>query len=94
MALNKFKPHVYILPEDDANRQLANGFLLHHQLATRSVQVRSPAGGWRKALFEVFPDEYLPLLKQSKDCHVVILIDFDEDKDRLSTFFDSLPQSV
>lgn len=25
---NKHKPHVIVLPEDDANRQIANGFLL------------------------------------------------------------------
>jgi hypothetical protein len=29
MSANKYKPHVVVLPEDDANRQLANGFLTH-----------------------------------------------------------------
>ena len=28
MSVNKYQPHVLVLPEDDANRQLANGFLL------------------------------------------------------------------
>jgi hypothetical protein len=28
MSVNKYHPHVLVLPEDDANRQLANGFLL------------------------------------------------------------------
>lgn len=28
MSTNKFQPHVLIFPEDDANRQIANGFLL------------------------------------------------------------------
>ncbi len=26
MSVNKYKPHVLILPEDDADRQIANGF--------------------------------------------------------------------
>lgn len=26
--MNKYRPHVLVLPEDDANRQIANGFLL------------------------------------------------------------------
>jgi hypothetical protein len=26
MSVNKYLPHVLVLPEDDANRQLANGF--------------------------------------------------------------------
>ncbi len=28
MSVNRALPHVLVLPEDDANRQIANGFLL------------------------------------------------------------------
>lgn len=28
MSVNRYQPHVLVLPEDDANRQLANGFVL------------------------------------------------------------------
>jgi hypothetical protein len=28
MGLNRYKPHLFVLPEDDANRQIANRFLL------------------------------------------------------------------
>ncbi|HEX4229241.1 MAG TPA: hypothetical protein VHZ07_11265 [Bryobacteraceae bacterium] len=51
MSVNKFKPHVLILPEDDANRQLANGFLLAlDPIVQRNVQVLPVAGGWIEVL--------------------------------------------
>jgi hypothetical protein len=28
MSVNKYQPHVLLLPEDDANTELANGFVL------------------------------------------------------------------
>jgi hypothetical protein len=27
MSVNREKPHIWLVPEDDANRQVANGFL-------------------------------------------------------------------
>ena len=45
-AINKFRPFVSVIPEDEANRQLVNGFILHDAVADRVVQVRAPAGGW------------------------------------------------
>lgn len=39
-------PHVLVLPEDDANRQLANGFLLDGFLSGRQMLVLEVAGGW------------------------------------------------
>ena len=44
MSVNRHKPHLLVLPEDDANRQLARGFEL--ELSTRQFQVLQPAGGW------------------------------------------------
>ena len=28
MSVNRHQPHVFVLPEDDANRQMAIGFIL------------------------------------------------------------------
>jgi hypothetical protein len=49
MSVNKYTPHILVLPEDDANRQLANGFLLHPSLSTQ-IQVLEEVGGWSKVL--------------------------------------------
>ena len=40
MSVNVYKPHVLVLPEDDADRQIANGFLL------------DPSLNWGHALLE------------------------------------------
>ena len=50
MSVNKYMPHVLVLPEDDANRQLANGFQLDESLATRKMQILEEAGGWQEVL--------------------------------------------
>ena len=44
MSVNKYRPHIFVLPEDDTNLQLANGF--HLQVAwtrQRQMQVRYAA---------------------------------------------------
>ncbi len=51
MSVDKYQPHVYVLPEDDANRQLANGFLLRvDPTRQRQMQVLPVAGGWQNVL--------------------------------------------
>ena len=50
MSVNKFQPHVLVLPEDDANRQLANGFLLDQYVSTHKIQVLPKVGGWTQVL--------------------------------------------
>jgi hypothetical protein len=44
MSVNKYQPHILVLPEDDANRQLANGFVLDQSVATRNIQVLEEVG--------------------------------------------------
>lgn len=77
MSVNKYKPHVFVIPEDDADRQIADGFVLHPRVAARQVQVVEPAGGWSRVL-DTFKEEYVPLL-QNAHTHVVMIIDFDGD---------------
>ena len=43
MSVNVYNPHVLVLPEDDANRQIANGFLLEPSIKHRNIQVLTPA---------------------------------------------------
>jgi hypothetical protein len=49
--INRYQPHILVLPEDDANSQLANGFLLElDQSALTKIQVLPEASGWRVVL--------------------------------------------
>jgi len=50
MSVNRHSPHVYVLPEDDANRQIANGFLLDPSIVDYRIRVLEEAGGWKETL--------------------------------------------
>jgi len=79
MSVNKFKPYVYILPEDEANRQLANGF--DQCLNTRQLQVLTEARGWIDAC-EIFKSDYIDKMRENDYGFIILLIDFDNKPDR------------
>ncbi len=79
--MNKHRPHVYVLPEDDANRSLANGFLLHPQLDLRSIQVLPNVGGSFKVR-DQFESEHVVPMERYKDRNMILLLDFDETSNR------------
>lgn len=93
MSVNKYRPHVWVLPEDDANRQLANGFLLHSDLSSRSVQVLVEAGGWNEVL-EIFLDEHVAGMEVYNGRFIILLIDFDNHEDRLDFARSKIPEHL
>lgn len=82
MSVNKYQPHLFILPEDDANKDIALGFLEHQGIQHRQVQIRTPAGGWKKVL-EKFRSDYLDGMRTCPHRMMVLLIDLDNDDKRL-----------
>jgi hypothetical protein len=76
MSVNKYQAHVFVIPEDRADEQIANGFVLHDQVNTRRIQVLPCANGWSSVL-EKFQTEYIPHLRSYQHGYVVLLIDFD-----------------
>lgn len=94
MSVNCFRPHVLVLTEDDANREIANGFLLDPSLRPRNIQVLSPSGGWGKVHRDVHAD-HIKGLRQYKDRHLVLLIDFDGNiEERAAYFHNSFPEDI
>jgi len=94
MSVNLYKPHVLVLPEDDANRQLVNGFLQDPALNSRAIQVLPIAGGWAKVR-DVFENAQLALLRKYPERHLVLLIDFDQQvADREQIFQAVIPADV
>jgi len=92
--MNKYTPHVYVVPEDDANRQIADGFVLHHRVLDRRIQVVPPSGGWRNVL-KSFQDEYIPALRKHTQSHVILLIDFDSKGEaRYDEFAKAIPDDI
>jgi hypothetical protein len=89
--VNKHRPHVFVLPEDDANRQLANGFVLDASLRfPRQIFVLPVAGGWTQVLERFLSDEAVDM-QNCPDRYMVLLLDFDNDPQRLDTARNRIP---
>ncbi len=80
MSVNNYKPHVFVLPEDDANSAKANGFALEVR-QPRNIQVLSPAGGWTNVR-DAIASQHEKGLRMYPNRHLVLLLDFDDDLDR------------
>jgi len=81
MSVNPYKPHVLVLPEDDANKDLANGF--HLEISRiRQMQVLPVAGGWTKVL-DSFTHDHVREMDANLNRFMVLLIDFDGRHNRL-----------
>lgn len=93
MSANKYKPHLLVLPEDDANRQMANGFLLDPNLNDRVIQILPPAGGWRKVV-ESFVQDHVNKMRQLLYRRIVLLIDFDQRENRLDYVKSQIPDDL
>ncbi|MDG4594634.1 MAG: hypothetical protein P9F75_02900 [Candidatus Contendobacter sp.] len=71
---NRYLAHLQILPEDDAYREIVNGFLKHDRLIERKIQVLPPAGGWMKVLEKIKDCQ----LQRFGERRLLLLIDFDD----------------
>lgn len=92
MSVNKNKPHVLVLPEDDADRQLATGF--ESQIATRQFQVLQPANGWQAVLEAFDQNEVAGMRRWTPHRHLVLVIDFDGHPERLQYAKTKIPEDV
>jgi hypothetical protein len=93
MSVNKYQPHVLVLPEDDANRQLATGFLLDPHLLTRRIQVLEEVGGWTEVL-DRFKSDHVSGMDNYPNRFMVLLIDFDRREDRLNQAKSVIPDHL
>ena len=93
MSVNKYLPHVYVLPEDDANRQLANGFQLGDLSDYRRMQVLKEAGGWQEVV-NCFKKEHVAEMDRNTKRFMVLLIDFDNKNDRLNSVRGEIPDRL
>jgi len=94
VSANKHLPHVLVLPEDDANRILANGFRLElDSTRQKQMQIDPVARGWR-ALLELFVSDHIPAMTRYPNRFVVLLIDFDRKDDRLNYAKSQIPDHL
>jgi|SRR5271166_3744757 len=93
MAVNKYQPHVLVIPEDEADRQLANGFLLDRSLFTRRIQILEEAGGWARVL-DQFESDHIAGMEKWPRRFMVLLIDFDGNVGRLAQAKARIPANL
>lgn len=80
-----------VLPEDDANRQLATGFDLN--VSSPQYRVEEGAGGWHRVC-ECFVSDHLIPMQKYTERYMVLLIDFDNDLSRLETVKLQIPDDI
>ncbi len=77
MSVNRNRPHILVLPEDDANSRLADGFHFGvDSVRQRQMQVLPVVGGW-EAVLERFKSYHAIRMRRFRNCFMVLLIDFD-----------------
>jgi len=91
MTVNKHRPHLLVLPEDDANRQLANGFDVN--VGRRQFQILPPAGGWVQVC-DTFASNHATSMQRYAGRFMVLLIDFDGDLNRLGVVKSKIPEDL
>ncbi|MDP1748975.1 MAG: hypothetical protein Q8L22_05930 [Reyranella sp.] len=91
MSVNRELAHILVLPEDDANRQLANGFVLN--IATAQIQVLREVGGWARVR-DRFASDHVDSMRKYPGRYMVLLIDFDGYIQRLQEMKAVIPQDL
>lgn len=92
MSVNNSRPHVFVLPEDDANRQLANGFLLDPTLSP-TIRVLEEVDGWREVVNRFLLD-HLAGMRRYPGRSLILLLDFDGDAGRLDWVKARIPEDL
>ncbi|MDR0378618.1 MAG: hypothetical protein LBI62_01480 [Candidatus Accumulibacter sp.] len=83
MSVNKYEPHIFIIPEDDNFRQLVLGFKNDSRVNDAVVKLESNARGWMDALGKIkhiHMDDY-------EKRYAIALIDFDGEPDNRIDYF-------
>jgi len=83
-----------VLPEDDANRELANGFHLQVDWTRQPrMRVLPVAGGWNEVL-ERFKSQHVTEMDNYPERFMVLLIDFDGRAESIDTARDAIPRHL
>jgi hypothetical protein len=93
MSINKEKPHIIVIPEDDANRQIVNGFCQYVNVKTHNIEYHRIAGGWGRVI-DKFEREEITKMESYPDRIVILVIDFDTQENRLDYVKEKIPPEL
>lgn len=87
MAVNRYRPHLVVVVEDDPYREMVNGAKLCDRVHESVIDVRRPQGGWVKVFAAL--DDVAKELCQYPEMRLLLLIDFDHEFSRRYQEFDN-----
>ena len=90
---NKYLPHIHVIPEDDANRQIALSLLLELGLNPNRYQVFPPARGWSHVI-KSFELDHVANMDRFPEQFIILLIDFDKDASRVEYAKSRIPPNL
>lgn len=93
MTVNREQPHLLVLPEDDANRQIFNGFINHLSVKKSAIKDLPIANGWKKAVEQLLRD-HAPEMRKYPQRRIVLIIDFDNEENRFSYVESQIPDDL
>jgi hypothetical protein len=93
MSVNKYQPHILVLPEDKANADIANGFIIHPNINNRTIQILPFVGGW-EIVVEKFIRDHVSKLSEFPHRMIVLMIDFDRKGERLDYVKSKIPEDL
>jgi hypothetical protein len=94
MSVNKYLPHVLVLPEDEADEDLARGFWLSKEFKDcRQFQVLSFARGWIKVV-DCFLADHARDMERFPMRQIILLLDFDDDESRIDDVKERIPDNL
>lgn len=91
--MSEYQPVVFVVPEDRANLDVANGFLLDPGVRLRAVKLARVARGWT-AVREELLGSIAPKLRQNTRAFAVLLVDFDGQTNRREMVLSGLDPSL
>lgn len=89
---DKYRPHLFVLPEDDANSRIAIGFHIEVD-SIRQMNVLPVAGGWAEVVNR-FKSDHISELGRYPTRYMVLMVDFDKKSDRLKKVKDAIPEHL
>jgi hypothetical protein len=93
MSVDKYRPHILVLPEDQANFDIAHGFMLYQLHDPRAIDVLPPAGGWSHVRDE-FAQTHITEMRRHSQRHMILMVDFDGHGDRLNLVKEVIPADL
>jgi hypothetical protein len=92
MSVNKYRSHILVLPEDEATRQMANGF--YQKIPDQRYTQILPVAGGCDHVVDCFKSNYMPSMNTYPYRYFVLVIDFDKRPSRLQHIKNQIDPSI